>query len=494
MPNAAISASRPWLWSLLGIGICIHLLFSFTIGFSVDEAHYALYARHLDWSYFDHPPLVGWIQWPLVVIHAKEGVIRLIPGVLWIFSALLAYRIANRLTQLNPLLNEGELAGICTLALILLAPMLHILAVGLLPDTLLSTISLGVLYLAVLAIQHGFLSTKQWIFLGVLLGLAGLSKYTAVFILPALLLVFYVTGRFRFLKEVGFYFAGAIALLLIAPVLYWNWQHDWLSFRYQIAHGTGGEWAIRRVAAFLGIQILCFGFLPLLGLWAYFKYRLFSSTKNNIALLCFFLVPFFIFTSLSGGGSLPHWTSPAWYCLAPFAGVGLAQLMKQGRTLLMNCFIALQGLICIVGFGLVFAGGEQLSGAAKSNPIADLYGWEKAAEHANKLVNKNQVAGIAVQNWTLGSRIAWYANPTPVFVLDQRQDQFDFWFGDLPQGANAIVITWSMMTFQLPIGPNGFQDCQPLDRFFVERFGNRISEFKFSVCHTWSGKSAARSN
>ena len=38
------------------------------IGLSVDEAHYLLYAVHPALSYFDHPPLVGWVQWPLVAL------------------------------------------------------------------------------------------------------------------------------------------------------------------------------------------------------------------------------------------------------------------------------------------------------------------------------------------------------------------------------------------------------------------------------------------
>ena len=33
-----------------------------TFGLGVDEAHYLLYAVHLDLSYVDHPPLVGWIH------------------------------------------------------------------------------------------------------------------------------------------------------------------------------------------------------------------------------------------------------------------------------------------------------------------------------------------------------------------------------------------------------------------------------------------------
>jgi len=66
--SANVSKQSPFAWSLLLVflGTAIHLVMGFSTELSVDEAHYALYANHLAWSYFDHPPLVGWIQWPLV--------------------------------------------------------------------------------------------------------------------------------------------------------------------------------------------------------------------------------------------------------------------------------------------------------------------------------------------------------------------------------------------------------------------------------------------
>ena len=65
--------SRPArLWLLTAC--LVHALLGALVGLSVDEAHYALYAAHLDWSYFDHPPLVGWLQWPLVALGAPVWV------------------------------------------------------------------------------------------------------------------------------------------------------------------------------------------------------------------------------------------------------------------------------------------------------------------------------------------------------------------------------------------------------------------------------------
>lgn len=47
---------------LIAASMLLRLFSARAVGLSVDEAHYALYGLHLDWSYFDHPPMVGWLQ------------------------------------------------------------------------------------------------------------------------------------------------------------------------------------------------------------------------------------------------------------------------------------------------------------------------------------------------------------------------------------------------------------------------------------------------
>ena len=75
----------------------MHLLAGASMGLSVDEAHYALYALHPALSYFDHPPLVGWIQWPLVMLDASTALLRVLPAMLWLGTALAARSVAMRL-------------------------------------------------------------------------------------------------------------------------------------------------------------------------------------------------------------------------------------------------------------------------------------------------------------------------------------------------------------------------------------------------------------
>jgi len=150
-----------------------------------------------------------------------------------------------------------------------------------------------------------------------------------------------------------------------------------------------------------------------------------------------------------------------------------------------DSLISIQILLCLLGFGLVLAGGIP-STSMKSNPIADLYGWEIAGQKAVQLAQANLVDGIAVQNWTLGSRAAWYASPIPVFVLDQRQDQFDLWFGQLPPGASVLLINWSGMSFANPAGNKpGFEKCALLESIEIQRFGQNLSKFDLSLCTNW---------
>jgi hypothetical protein len=495
------------LISLLALGLLIHVSFGFLLGFSVDEAHYALYASKLDWSYFDHPPLVGWAQWPLVALKLPVGLIRLIPEGLWLLACLQAVQLA-RDPQLRVSLRgasvaaaqRGELqpfnpeildaAGLWAVGLVLLAPVMHVLAVGLLPDTLLMVLALGVFQITLkLCHPTHVAQNKYWLCLGLLLGLAGLSKYTAIFTAAAALFCLLRHHGLRVLLRKGPWLALILALLLVTPVFYWNAQHNWISFSYQLNHGTGASWEIKRLLSFVAVQFAAFG--PLLVGATLVSIGLSVRQHNAEALhwLMFFLIPFGVTTLLSGSGGLPHWTAPAWLAATPFAARLIATDWAQGRKQMIRLCVYFQALICVIAFVLLFLGGLPYIGYSddlgKKNPFADLYGWEQAGKTALKLSVKLDTQDIAVGNWTLASRLAWYAQPLSVHVLDNRFDQFDLWFGPMLPASDAIFVNWSQMRFELPVGPKQFQTCESIGSLDVERGGRSISAFNFFHCRHW---------
>jgi hypothetical protein len=495
----------------LSVVFLLHALLGAFLGLSVDEAHYALYAAHPALSYFDHPPLVGWAQWPLVALGAPVALLRLVPGLLWLGTMLLVYRLTFRLAvargphpgaQPNgPDEAAAQAAGCWALAVLLLAPLLHILGIGLLPDTLLMfwSVALMLQTLRLMERKHAD-ALAQWLALGALLGLAGLSKYTAIFSAAAVAQCLLWAHGLAVLRKPGLWWGTLLALALVSPVAIWNAQNQWVSFVYQAKHGAGSsQWQALHLARFLFLQLLAFG--PLL-LWGGVGLRAVAAPQR--ILIAFFAIPFALLAWLSGGGSsLPHWTAPAWVALAPFAGIGLAQAWAHGQrrqpqTLMravVQTLMLLQALACVVllaamlSAGMPFLAGQSASAASSDapNPFADLHGWDAAGARAKELAAQQGLHAVVVQNWTLASRIGWYARPLKVQVQEDRFDQFDLWAGKLPEGGDALLLDWSQLPYETPQAPHGFAQCSLLERLPVQRLGYALSRFDFYDCRGWTG-------
>ena len=479
--------------ALLAALVLLHAVVGALIGLSVDEAHYLLYAYHPALSYFDHPPLVGWVQWPLVAVDAPVAYLRFVPGFLWLGTALGVYRLADYLQGKSNFGYTGD-AGWWSLVALALAPLLHVLAIGLVPDTLLMFFTVLLMGQTLRLMQpesltHGL----AWLGWGCLLGLAGLSKYTAVFLALASGLCLLSAHGLRVLRSPWPWLAVLLALLMVSPVLAWNASHDWVSFRYQGQHGAGSGWQVGEVARFALVQLLAFGPLLLWGLW--------GPSKQGMLRL-FFGLPWLVLAFLAGGGSsLPHWTAPAWVALAPFAGVALARYRyghgdrsrQRVRARVLALLVLLQGLACAALLWLMVSAGAPLFArtwdnmAVGANPFAELSGWDQAGARAASLARAQGLSSVSVQNWTLASRLGWYVRPVPVHVLDAGLSQFSIWAGALPVGASTLLVDNSLLAFQTPLGPHGFANCQLLDTLDTRHGGAPVARFRFYACQGWAG-------
>lgn len=487
-----IFALPRWLLWLLAIVCALHLAAGARLGLSVDEAHYALYALHPAWSYFDHPPLVGWMQWPIVRLMGLDGpvwMLRLLPGLIWLLSALMVFHITLALHEGDG--DQSQQSAVWAVLAFTAAPLIHLLGLGLLPDTLLMLLTLAIMWQTLRMTQAGQIDKlHNWLLLGVLLGLAGLGKYTAIFTAFCVAWVFLKLDGFTLIQRKGPWLAKLLAVLMVIPVFYWNAKNQWVSFEYQIAHGKGSQWKLEPFLQYLIVQLLVFG--PLL-LWGWRGWIALKS-KSESVLMVFHVLPLIVFLWMAGGdSSLPHWTTPAWVAIAPFAGIGLAHSKSRFATLTTRAVLALQALVCIALLSLMVSAGAPLKMGDRFDPFADLFGWDKAAEKAisilaDQMQKGEALNGISVQNWTLASRIAWYARPQAVHVLDERMSQFRLWDGDLPQGASTLLVDWSQLPFTIPIGEHGFESCELLATLPIQRWGRALSEFRFQVCRGWSGK------
>ena len=186
-------------------------------GLSGDEAHYALYGYHLDWSYFDHPPLVGWLQALVLLFSSGEFALRLWPVLLGALASLALFRLTR---ELYP--EASPWTAFAAVALLHSALAFQVLSLAMLPDSPLLPLGLAAALFLHRALARG--EACDWLVLGALFGLAGLAKYTAVTL-------------------------ALSAVLLLALVLHSELFAPWLPFaenQYPFGDLYGWEQAVQR--------------------------------------------------------------------------------------------------------------------------------------------------------------------------------------------------------------------------------------------------------
>ena len=456
---------------------------------TTDEAHYALYGVHLDWSYFDHPSMVGWLQAIVLLFSDSDLAMRIMPILLFTAASFTLYKVSVTLFP-----NESPWLGFVSVALIQSGVMLQLIGLAMLPDG-----PLLLLGLLVVLTLHRILNDghwKNWLLLGLLLGLAGLSKYTAVSLIITVILALTFSKQLRQLRSLGPWLALLTGLLLIMPVLYWNYRHDWISFLYQIHHGTGKlNWEIYRVLVSQSWQLLVYG--P--GLYVFGMIAAYSGLRNfnklgeqkerGVMLSLALALPLLLLFGWSSAYemTLPHWTSLCWIALSPLAAHWI-MLSWNKRWVRVAVLSSLVYSLLVVGVIFSHLISPWLPFPENKHVLRDLYGWGQAAHRAEQLrvemVSASKTSPIIfTDNWTRGSRLAWYAKPTPVQVLDARIDQFDIWFGSPQDGARGILVLWPDDNAKPVTGGSGqFTSCILRDRLPIKVNGRLASTFSFYAC------------
>lgn len=502
MMKLQFNFKHPSIWRTLGAGALLHVVLALSVGLSPDEAHYALYAEHLDWSYYDHPPLVGWLQWPFVWAGGADVWMRICPMLSWIGTGLGLVVLSD---ALYPALGRWQFWGMrIDLLLFVFSPLPHLLGFAWVPDTLLMLLIVWVMVLTWQLCQPENLHAQAyWVLLGLTLGLAGLSKYTAILLALSVALCLYHAHGFKWLRLSGAGLAVLIALACVVPVVVWNAQHGWASFTYQLNHAKGGgAWSALKALAYIATLWFALGLIlpiALIGGWRR-SLSLGASLRISPAQLSLYfgLPGLLLFVFLSGKGStLPHWSTPFGVALIPLAAWSLSR-MWVSQAHVQRAVLSLQCILLLAFLGTLGVGGlspeseaqrSSLPGekevVAVKNPFADLFGWDFAAQRAAQLAQQHGATTLGVMNWTLASRVAWYARPWPVKVIYSHQDQFDRWFGSLHAQDKVLWVDWSVMSYPPPVGPREFKTCEYLEPLPVVVWGRQISHFNYSICKGW---------
>jgi len=227
--RSAKSANSELDWLRLGylviflalVGRWIYVA-SGVIGLSEDEAYQWLWSKHLALSYYSKPPGIALIQWAGTAIFGDTnfGVRFFSPA----FAAILSVLVFRFMAR-----EAGARAAFCLLLITFATPLL---AVG----SVLMTIDPPLVLCWMWAVVAGWRAvqpegkTRDWLVVGLALGLGFLCKYTAMLQIVCWALFFALHPPARaHLKKAGPWLAlGAFACCTL-PVVIWNAQHGWIT-------------------------------------------------------------------------------------------------------------------------------------------------------------------------------------------------------------------------------------------------------------------------
>ena len=213
------------------------------------EAYYWTYAQHQDLSYFDHPPMVAWLIGLGTQVFG-DGCFGLRFGT-WLCGLGVTAFGAKLLRDFGVASGGVGLWVVLSVAAPILA-MTHFLAT---PDQPL-VCGWTLVMLAMWRARSG--SMAWWIVAGVAAGIALLSKYSGAFLaISGIVLLACEPAMRRQLRRPGPYVAVLVAAVVFLPVVVWNVNNHFESFRYQTGERfSKGELGWRWFAEFAVQQLL----------------------------------------------------------------------------------------------------------------------------------------------------------------------------------------------------------------------------------------------
>jgi hypothetical protein len=479
-PNRAIAI-------LISVSAVVRVIAAVSLGLGNDEAYHFLYAVHPDLSYYDHPPMLAWVEtvgltlsgMPYSALALRTGFIALFAASTW-----LLYRIAGRW--------YGPWAGFhAALALNLTGYYGLAASTFALPDGPLLFFWLLTIDRLSLALERPG-RTLPWVGVGLAWGGAMLSKYHAVF-LPAgtlLLLVLHRPLR-QWLKRPGPYLAIGLGLLVFSPVIAWNAAHGWVSFLFQGGRAVGGfsprpDYLATALVAQLG-YFFPWIWIPLVLIMVrgVRDWPRLESSCDRLG-LCLAVVPVGVFTAVACFRPvLPHWGLIGLVSLFPALGrqwnVRIAASPVATRRWLTagGAFTLLLLAVTLLEHrtGFLQRGGGAWWGIldARTDPTGDMYGWDEVADQLHKRgILDDPDSFLFTRTWYQSAQVAHATHGKRPVLCYNIDDPRGFAFWSKPAewvGRNGIYLLINEEFVPATFYRRWFRDRAELADFWIERGG-----------------------
>jgi 4-amino-4-deoxy-L-arabinose transferase-like glycosyltransferase len=454
---------------LVAGSLALHVLLSGLVSLSPQEAYYWQYARHLDLSYFDHPPLAAWtIRATTALCGDGERAVRLAAAGHAALFALFFFLAGRRLF--------GARAALLALAAVLVTPIFALGQTVITPDAPLLSGWAAALYFTIRALDD---ERGAWLLAaGAAVGWASLGKYTGWLLAPQIFLVLLLDARGRrMLAGPWPYVALLLAAAIFSPVVLWNARHGWVSFGFQFGQRGASmrSFSPQRLARFIGLQSLAVTPLLFAALVAAAVAAARRARQAAFRTCALFSIPALgLFLAVSPFMWVKgNWPVPAW----PAALLAAAALARERARALRGLTVATLGTAAAGTLYLHLA----MAIPALPFPAGDdvTTGWKELAARVAA-----ERARLAAPSFVLGcsykpaSELAYYLPGRPeTYAQNAMQEeglQYDFWLD-----ARALLGREGIVVLDRREWKNCLRRgelCQPLEPLepLVVRRGSRI--------------------
>lgn len=403
----------------------IKIIVSGFLNLGNDESYYWTFSKQLQWNYFDHPPMVAlWVRFFTVNLWLEDYVFFLRLGS-FIGCAVSSFFIYKAVSAIS-----SEKAGFVGVFLYNISFYASITAgLFIMPDTPQMVFWTASMYWVTQIIEDEK-KILPWVLFAVCAGLTIMSKVHGVFLWGGVFLyaVFY---RLSWFKNKGFYIAAAITALVISPILIWNIENDFITYRF---HSERVMVNNESVLNFIGLLREIIGQLVInnpftIGLIIIFYSKKYNATTiGAIRVFKLMGIPLLIvifFISIFRT-TLPHWSGPAYISLLPIAAIGLAEINTSSFKLLIKSakiyvLIFMLLLIGAVNFYPATFGSKNEKELGKNDISLDAYGWKEAGEkfaaYYIKQHNDNTKPPLLCNTWWGGHDEYYFARPLGIKMI-----------------------------------------------------------------------------
>ncbi len=423
-----------------------------------DEYLYLADADHLAWGYIEMPPMLAVLGAISKLFGSSFYAVYFWSSLFGTMTIILVGKIVMELKGSTYAVFIACLAFLCSGFL-----RMNILFMPNFLDAFFWTLSVYFL-IKLINTNH----KKYLYYLGICFGLGMLSKYTMAFFIVAFLISFILTANRKWLQSKHFYFAMLLALIIVSPNFYWQYNHHFPVLHhmqmlqdYQLQYLSRVEFLVNQIIMFLSSF-----YIWMLALWFLFLKK---EGKKYISIGIIYLSVILLLLGFKGKY---YYAASIYPALLAIGSIYLEKIISSHTIKMAHWAIPVFMLMITVfvfPVAIPFMSPQKLDAfykavhaekagvlnweEKKNNPLpqdfADMLGWKEMAEKTAKVYHQlpdsvRQKTMVYGNNYGEAAALAFYRKQFNLPEIYSDDASFAFWLPDTFNYTYFLFATYNM--------------------------------------------------